>query len=170
MKTIVKLLALAAIAAFAAGVASYASARPTTDGNRFAATFVETNASVTNRIPDLGVFQLINTGTGTVEGYGQATVVVAVSQDRTVQPCGAGSWTNAGIRRITLADGVLVLRELASVCQMPSGPQALGTWEVDGAASIGAFAGAAGSGLVTVDISTRTATHTGKLMLARGRD
>lgn len=170
MRTTLKLLALATIAALAAGVASYADARPTTDGNRFEATFVETSASVTNRIADLGMFQLMNTGTGTVEGYGQGTVVLAVSQDRTVQPCGAGSWTNAGLRRIALADGILVLREIAFVCQMASGPQATGTWEVDSASSTGAFAGAVGSGLVSVDIPTRTATHTGKLKLAGGRN
>jgi hypothetical protein len=170
MGTTLKLLALATIAALAAGVASYANARPTTDGNRFEATFVETSASITNRVADLGMFQLINTGSGSVEGYGPATVVLAVSQDRTVQPCGPGSWTNAGLRRVVLADGVLVLREIAFVCQTPSGPQATGTWEVDSASSTGAFAGAVGSGLVSVDIATRTATHTGKLKLARGRD
>lgn len=170
MRTVLKLLALTAIAALAAGGVSYANAAGRSDGNRFEATFVETSASITNRVADLGMFQLMNTGTGSVDGYGPGTVVVAVSQDRAVQPCGTGSWTNTGLRRITLARGILVLRETAFVCQPPSGPQAIGTWDVDSASSTGAFAGAVGSGQVTVDISTRTATHTGKLRLAGGRD
>ena len=171
MRTVGRLsLAIATVATLAIGMVSYATAGATSDGNRFAATFVETNASITNRIADLGTLQLINTGTGSVEGYGPATVVLAMSQDRTVQPCGAGSWTNAGLRRIALVDGVLVLREVAFVCQTASGPQATGTWEVDGASSTGAFAGAVGSGLVTVDIPSRTASHTGKLRLAHRND
>ena len=94
----------------ASGVALQAAASPPNHANRFEATFDESTASVTNRIADLGVFQLINTGTGTVEGFGEATLVMSATQDRTVQPCGPGSWTNSTIRRIVLADGVLVLR------------------------------------------------------------
>ena len=123
---------------------------------------------MTNRIADLGVFQLINTGTGTVEGLGNATVTVSVTQDRTVHPCGAGSWTNAGIRRIGLADGVLVVRELVHICQTPSGPIGTGTWEVDGLSSTGIFAGARGSGEANIVISAATTTLSGKLNLAAG--
>jgi hypothetical protein len=133
--------------------------------NRLEATFTETNVSVTNRVADLGVFQLINTGTGTVEGFGSATLVLSATQDRSVHPCGAVSSTNAAIRRIMLADGVLVLRELAHVCPTPSGPLATGTWEVDSASSTGVFAGARGSGDVTIVIPTDTATLSGKLNL-----
>ena len=49
----------------ASGVALQAAASPLNHANRFEATFDESTASVTNRIADLGVFQLINTGTGT---------------------------------------------------------------------------------------------------------
>ena len=168
MKALRLALLVAVLGALASGIALTAASGASSEGNRFEATFVETNVSITNRIADLGIFQLINTGTGTVEGFGAATVVLAISQDRSVEPCGAGSWTNAGTRRIVLAAGVLMLRELAYVCQTASGPIATGTWTVDGASSTGVFAGARGSGEVTVDLPTRTATHSGKLKLATG--
>lgn len=158
---------LAAALVMVGGVlAMHAAASPPNHANRLEATFSETNAGVTNRIADLGIFQLINTGTGTLEGFGAATMVLAMSQDRTVQPCGPGSWTNAGIRRIVVADGVLVLRSLADVCQTSSGPFAFETWTVDGASSTGVFAGATGDGEGTVDITNRASTLTGKLHLA----
>jgi hypothetical protein len=160
------LLLAGAVVLVAGAVALGAAAGPLHDGNGFEATFHETNQSVTNRIADLGVFQLINTGTGTVEGYGDATVVLDVTQDRSVHPCGPGSWTNAGIRRIVLEEGTLVLRELAYVCQTASGPVATSTWEVDGPSSTGIFAGARGSGEGTVEIAAATATLSGKLKLA----
>ena len=92
-----------------------------------------------------------------------------MSQDRTVQPCGAGSSTNAGTRRIVVADGVLVLRTLAYVCQTAGGPRAWGTWTVDGASSTRLFAGASGSGTESVDILTRSSTLSGTLKLANER-
>jgi hypothetical protein len=165
MKALRLALLVGALSALASGIALTAATGAPNDGNRFEATFVETNASITNRIADLGIFQLINTGTGTVEGFGDATVVLAMSQDRSVTPCGAGSWTNAGTRRIVLAAGVLMLREQAYVCQTPSGPRATGTWAVDGASSTGVFAGARGSGQTTVDLTTRTSTLSGHLKL-----
>jgi hypothetical protein len=136
----------------------------------FFATFVETRASTTDRIADLGYLQFVNTGTGSVDGYGAATVVLAMSQDRTVQPCGVGSSTNAGIRRIVLAAGTLVVRTLAYVCVTAIGPHATGQWTVDGASSTGVFANARGTGSESVDIPTRTATLTGKLKLASQGD
>jgi hypothetical protein len=166
MRTTIRLIALAAVAALFAGGASHAGGR--SDGRRFDATFVETTASVTNRVADLGTSQLIATGTGSVGGYGRAAVVVALSQDRAVHPCGAGSRTIAGLRRITVARGTLVLREIAFVCGGPSDRRAIGTWEVESASSSGAFAGADGRGEVTADPATRTATLTGKLTLADG--
>ena len=147
-------------------VALHAAASPANHANRLEATFSENTASVTNRVADLGVFQLINTGTGSVDGFGTATMVLAMSQDRSVQPCGPGSWTNAGIRRIVVPDGVLVLRSVADVCQTPAGAVALESWTVDGASSTGAFAGAWGDGEGTVDITSRTSTLSGKLHLA----
>ena len=158
----VLLVAFALSGGFLLHVATAAAA----EGNRFDATFHESTASVTNRIADLGTFQLINTASGTVEGHGAATMVLSVTQDRSVQPCGPGSWTNAGIRRIVLPDGVLILRATAYVCQSASGPVATETWTVDGASSTGVFAGARGTGEGTVDIPTATSTLSGKLKLA----
>ena len=161
-------LLAAALVALASALALQAAAGPPNHANRLDATFAETNVSVTNRIADLGIFQLINTGTGAVEGLGDATVTVSVTQDRAVNPCGAGSWTNAGIRRIALDGGVLVVRELAHVCQTDSGPSGTGTWEVDGLSSTGIFAGARGSGDIRIVIAARTATLSGSLNLAEG--
>lgn len=157
---VVTLIALASM------LALHAPAGAQTNRNRLEASFTESAASITNRIADLGVFQIINTGTGTLEGFGPATMVLGVTQDRSVQPCGPGSWTNAAIRRITVAAGTLVIRELAYVCQTASGPVATSTWTVDGASSTGAFADARGSGEGSVDLTIRTATLSGKLKLA----
>lgn len=171
MKRKLRLPVLAAVlVVLASGLALQAAASPPNHANRFEAAFNENTASVTNRIADLGVFQLINTGTGTVEGFGAATLMLSVTQDRTVQPCGPGSWTNAGIRRIMLGDGVLVLRVLADVCQTSAGPKVTGDWTVDGDSSTGVFAGARGSGGEAVDITTRTATLSGHLKLAGSDD
>jgi len=154
-----------ALGVLASTLALQAVAGPPNHANRLEASFAETNVSVTNRIADFGVFQLINTGTGTVDGLGDATMTISVTQDRSVQPCGPGSWTNAGIRRIGLERGVLVIRELAHVCQTDSGPVGTGTWEVDGPSSTGIFAGARGSGEDRIDISSRTSTLSGSLKL-----
>jgi len=167
VKNAVRLPLLAIVlVALVGGFALHAAAGPPNHANRLEASFTESPASITNRIADLGVFQIINTGTGTLEGFGPATMVLGVTQDRSVQPCGPGSWTNAAIRRITVAAGTLVIRELAYVCQTASGPVATSTWTVDGASSTGAFADARGSGEGSVDLTTRTATLSGKLKLA----
>jgi hypothetical protein len=162
------LLLSAALVALAGAVALQAAAGPPNHANRFDAAFTETTMSVTNRIADLGIFQLINTGTGTVEGLGNATVTVSVTQDRAVTPCGAGSWTNAGIRRIGLDGGVLVVRELVHICQTSSGPIGEGTWAVDGLSSTGIFAGARGTGEAYVAVASHTSTLSGRLKLAKG--
>jgi hypothetical protein len=164
--TAVRVGLLLAILTLSGGFLLHVATAAAADGNRFEATFQESTASVTNRIADLGTFQLINTGSGTVEGFGAASMVVSVTQDRTVQPCGPGSWTNAGIRRIVLPDGVLVLRGVADVCQGESGPLAIERWFVDGRSSTGVFAGARGSGEGRVQIATAQSTLTGKLKLA----
>lgn len=171
MKTLIRLtFAAAAAAVIASALAIAIRAEPTNDANRLHATFHETNASVTNRIADLSVFQLINTGTGTLDGFGAATMAIGVTQDRSVHPCGPGSWTNAAVRRITVEAGVLVIRELAYVCQTASGPVASATWDVDGASSTGVFAAARGSGDESVDLTTGTSTLSGKLKLAGSDD
>ena len=112
-------LLAAAIVTLASALALQAAAGPPNHANRLEATFAETNVSVTNRIADLGIFQLINTGTGTVDGFGDATVTVSATQDRTVNPCGEGSWTNAGIRRIVLE------APSTSHVPVPIGPEAV---------------------------------------------
>src|SRR5215207_1160715 len=63
--------------ALASMLALHAPAGAQTNGNRLEASFTESAASITNRIADLGVFQIINTGTGTLEGFGPATMVLA---------------------------------------------------------------------------------------------
>jgi hypothetical protein len=159
-------LLVSAFIALASGLALHAAAAPPNHANRLEASFTETPASITNRIADLQTFQLINTGSGTVEGFGPATVVVGITQDRSVTPCGPGSWTNAATRRIVVDDGVLVLREVSIRCPTASGPDITGTYEVDGLSSTGIFAGARGTGDDTVDTVTHTSTISGKLKLA----
>jgi hypothetical protein len=168
----VRLPLLATTLVLVAGVlALHAAASPPNHANRFEATFSESTASVTNRIADLGVFQLINTGEGTVEGFGAAKMMLATSQDRTVHPCGAGSWTNAGFRRIVVEAGVLIMRGTGDVCQTPSGPVVPNErWTVDGSSSTGVFAGARGRGNGTVDITNRKSTLSGWLKLAQESD
>jgi hypothetical protein len=167
MKKMIHLALVAgAVAAVASALAIAARAEPQSHGNRLEASFTEEAQSITNRIADLGTFQLINTGSGTVEGFGAATVVVGITQDRSVTPCGPGSWTNAATRRIVLTEGVLVLRELAIRCPTDSGPDIIGTYEVDGLSSTGIFAGARGSGEDTVNTVTHTSTLSGRLNLA----
>ena len=66
MTRMVRLPVLAVrLVVLASGVALEAAASPPNPANRFAATFDEANAWVTNRIADLGVFPRITTGPGT---------------------------------------------------------------------------------------------------------
>jgi hypothetical protein len=167
-RTMRLLLPAAALVALASGIALNSASGASNDSKRFEARFQESRVAVTDRIADLGLFQLMNTGTGTVEGFGPATMVLAMSQDRSVTPCGPGSWTNAGLRRIVVAAGVLILREKASVCQTAAGPVATGRWQVDGKSSTGVFAGARGSGTDTVHIPTAQSTLSGRLKLVGG--
>ncbi len=167
MKNSIRLsLLVMALIALASGLALSAAAGRPNHANRLEASFAESPESITNRIADLGIFQLINTGTGTLEGFGSATVVVGITQDRSVTPCGPGSWTNAATRRIVVDGGVLVLREVGVRCPTASGPDITGSYEVDGLSSTGIFAGARGSGDDTIDTVTHTSTISGKLKLA----
>lgn len=152
-----------------------ASPASAANGNRLQASFNETTAQVTNALAQFGVLQIINTGTGTAQGFGPATMVLSVTQDHYVTPCGPGSSTNAAIRRITLEQGVLVEEELAVACPTPSGGLIItGTYQVDGASSTGLFAGARGEGNITAvttpNSPTGTSTLSGKLFLAKSRD
>jgi hypothetical protein len=84
-------------------------------------TFTETPASITNRVADLGVFQLILTANGTLDGFGAVSEVVGVTQDRAVHPCGDGSDSESDTRRIVASEGTLALRETGIKCPTPSG-------------------------------------------------
>src|SRR6266540_307929 len=171
MKNSIRLsLLVMALIALASGLALSAAAGRPNHANRLEASFAESPESITNRIADLGIFQLINTGTGTLEGFGSATVVVGITQDRSVTPCGPGSWTNAATRRIVVDGGVLVLREVGVRCPTASGPDITGSYEVDGLSSTGIFAGARGSGDDTIDTVTHTSMISGKLKLAGSND
>jgi hypothetical protein len=171
MKRTLRLMLVAWVAiALAGAVAIAVRAEPTNHANRLDVTFTESPASITNRVADLGVFQLILTASGTLDGFGAVNEVVGVTQDRAVQPCGPGSDSESDTRRIIASDGTLALREAGIKCPTPSGLAFTGTYEVDGLSSTGVFAGARGSGEVTVDIASHTATLSGKLKLAGNED
>jgi hypothetical protein len=167
MKKMIRLtVVVGAAAAIASALAIAVRAEPTNHANRLDVTFTETPASITNRVADLGVFQLILTASGALDGFGPVTEVVSVTQDRAVHPCGSGSDSESATRRIVAGDGTLALREAGIKCPSPSGLVFSGSYEVDGLSSSGVFAGASGDGNVTVDIATHTATLSGKLKLA----
>src|SRR6266498_6165793 len=147
MKNSIRLsLLVMALIALASGLALSAAAGRPNHANRLEASFAESPESITNRIADLEILQLISTGIGTLEGFGSATVVVGITQDRSVTPCGPGSWTNAATRRIVVDGGVLFLREVAVRCATASGPDIMGTYEVDGLSSTGIFVFSLGLG------------------------
>ena len=89
-RVIIAFYALLAVGVVGGGTVSAAQAdEPPNHANRLEATFTETNVSVTNRVADLGVFQLINTGTGAVEGFGSATLMLSATQDaRSIRAAG----------------------------------------------------------------------------------
>jgi hypothetical protein len=143
-------------------------------GSRLEATFTETRLAVQDRTADLGIRQVIARGTGTVEGFGAAIEIAAVSIDTAVTPCGPGSSTSTIMRRIVVAQGTLVLKTLAHRCPAPVGLVATGEYWVDGAASTGVFAGAWGMGNETDRIppppGSPIVTLSGKLHLAQSGD
>ena len=120
--------------------------------------------SVTNRIADLGVFQLINTGAGVSRGFGTASHAPSL---RIAQASRAGqSWTGVGIRRITWLRACSSSESWCTSARPRPVHVGTGTWDVDGASSTGPFAGARGSGEISVVLATRTATLSGQLKLA----
>jgi hypothetical protein len=66
-----------------------------------------------------------------------------------------------------LSKGMLVLNELSNACLTASGPVITGRYRVDGLSSTGIFAGARGTGTVTINIAASTSTLSGKLLLTR---
>jgi hypothetical protein len=159
------MISLAASAVVIAGMAAtlQASAQASTrDDGRLEATFTDSDVTVT---PGLGMVELILTGTGTVQGFGAATDVVGVVEDRAASPCGPGGAANSAMTRIVTSGGLLELHETATLCVTASGPQVTGTYRVDGQASTGIFAGARGTGHLTVDVTTGQDTLSGTLIL-----
>jgi len=161
----------AAIAAVLLGSSLTASAAPAQAARGAAgspahsmlnATFTTSAVSVT---PNLGMVELLLTGTGTVQGFGAATEVVGVIQDFAASQCGAGGASDSAQRRMVLTGGVLVLHEAGMTCMTASGPQARATYRVDGQASTGIFVSARGTGDVTVDVTTHQETLSGTLIL-----
>ncbi len=155
---------LSASAIVAAGVVAglQVGAQASTDGNRLEATFTTSLVSIQANV---GMVELILSGQGTVEGFGAATEVVGLIEDRTVTPCGAGSYSDTAARRVILTGGVLILHESGMTCMTGSGLQARATYQVDPLASTGIFAGAIGTGDVTVDVASSTETLSGMLIL-----
>jgi hypothetical protein len=160
------LFALAALSATATVLVLQASAGVASDGNKFQATFKPNQfISSTN---GASIVEVIVSGVGTVNGFGAATEVVGLVQDHAVSPCGTGSYTDTASRRISLAGGLLILHEAGETCQSNGALEANATYAVDGQASTGIFAGAEGTGSVTVTgIGTpeQTETLSGKLKL-----
>lgn len=163
----------AVVGAMASAMAVGAAAeRSPNHANRLEMTFEETRVAILDRAADLGIRQVITSGTGTFEGFGSATEIAAISQDHAVTPCGPGSSTSTILRRIVVPQGTLVLKTLAHRCPSPIGITAVGTYEVDGASSTGVFAGARGRGRDTTEIEPPpsgrvVATISGKLRLAQ---
>jgi hypothetical protein len=149
-------------------MAAYAMASSPNQGNRLQATFTTSVAVLNNQIATYGIVQAIATGSGTLEGFGPATLTTGVTSDRTVTTCGAGSGADEAGSRIVTADGTLIVRVSSTRCLDPSGtPIARGTFVVDGAASSGIFAGATGDGdwENVIGPTSNTPTFTGKLKL-----
>jgi hypothetical protein len=158
----VAVLFAGALTASAAPAQSARSAAGSPADSMLNATFTDSDVSVT---PGLGMVELILTGTGTVQGFGAATDVVGVVEDRAASPCGPGGASDSAQTRIVMHGGVLELHEAAMLCVTASGPHVTGTYRVDGQASTGIFAGGRGTGHVTVDVATGQDTLFGTLIL-----
>ena len=152
----------ASLTATAAPAQSARGAPGSPAGSMLNATFTDSDVSAT---PGLGMVELILTGTGTVQGFGAATDVVGVVEDFAASPCGPGGASNSAQTRIVVPGGVLELSSAAMNCVTASGSQVTGTYRVDGRASTGIFAGARGTGHVTVDVATGLDKYSGTLIL-----
>jgi len=85
------IISLAASAVITAGAVAglQASSQASTDGNRLQATF--TTGPPVSVTPNLGMVELILSGTGTVEGFGAATEVAAWSRTARSHPAAPGA-------------------------------------------------------------------------------
>ncbi|MEO8689055.1 MAG: hypothetical protein ABI611_12670 [Solirubrobacteraceae bacterium] len=165
----------AAILALAAGTiiggpAPTSAAPAKGQAHHLQATFTE--GPPLSRTPDCAaeprICQAVLKGTGSVKGFGAATEIAGLTQDRAVTPCGSGSDSEAYTRRITTDHGVLALRASGVKCPTALGFRVKARYQVDGAASTGVFAGARGRGRDTVSLEAGSfgqVTITGKLRL-----
>ncbi len=123
-------------------------------GSRLQASFVE--GPPLSRTADCAaeprICQAVLKGTGSVQGFGAATEIAGLTQDRGVTPCGPGSDSEVYTRRIETAQGVLALRASGIKCPTADGFRITARYLIDGAASTGVFAGARGSGTDTVEL------------------
>lgn len=140
--------------------------------NRLQATFTE--GAPLSRTPDCTaeprICQAVLKGTGSLKGFGPATEIAGLTQDRAVTPCGTGSDSEVYTRRIETAGGVLALRAWGVKCPTKLGFRVTARYQIDGAASTGVFAGARGRGHDTVSLEAGSfgqVTVTGTLKLRR---
>lgn len=112
-----------------------------------------------------GICQAILTGTGRVTGFGAATEVTGLTQDRGVSPCGATSDSEAYTRRIAVAGSILALRASGIKCPLTRGFEVRARFVVDGRSSTGRFAGARGSGIDTVRLPAGEVRIRGRIRL-----
>lgn len=112
-----------------------------------------------------GICQAILTGTGRVTGFGAATEVTGLTEDRGVSPCGAASDSEAYTRRIAVAGSILALRASGVKCPLTEGFEVRARFVVDGRSSTGRFAGARGSGTDTVELPAGEVRIRGRIRL-----
>ena len=122
--------------------------------NRLEATFTERppRSRRANCAAEPKICQAVLKGNGSLKGYGPATEIAGLTQDRAVTPCGPGSDSEVYTRRIVTSAGVLALRASGTKCTTELGFLVTTAYRVDGAASTGAFAGARGRGRDTVSL------------------
>ena len=140
--------------------------------NRLEATFTE--RPPLSRTGDCGsqpkICQAVLKGSGSLKGFGPATEIAGLTQDRAVTPCGPGSDSEVYTRRIATSAGVLALRASGTKCPTALGFLVTARYRVDGAASTGVFAGARGRGRDTVSLQAghpRKVTISGTLTRRR---
>jgi hypothetical protein len=170
------MLALAAGALAGGAAAPPDTAPPTAQAlgvaNRLQATFTE--AAPLSRTPDCAagprICQAVLEGRGSLQGFGGATEITGLTQDRAVRPCGLGSDSEVFTRRIETSSGILALRGSGVRCPTPAGMRARAQYEVDGTASTGVFAGASGRGRSAIKLKRGSIGHvttSGTLKLRR---
>jgi hypothetical protein len=140
--------------------------------NRLEATFTEGSPPMRTAscAAEPKICQAVLKGSGSLKGFGPSTEIAGVTQDRAVTPCGAGSDSEVYTRRIRTSAGVLALRAWGVRCPTAVGFRVRARYQVDSAASTGAFAGARGRGRDTVSLEAGSfgrVTISGTLTLRR---